>query len=300
VSAKKSALGKGLDALLGGDDDFDVFNGDEEARKEAGIVEIPLDLIKANPEQPRKHFSQELLLELADSIKSQGIISPILVKPSGDEYIIVAGERRYRASRLAGKESIPVIIRDFTEEETLEIALIENIQRQDLSPMEEAKAYRHMMEKLDMTQQEVADKVGKKRSTVANSLRLLNLTEEVQESLEKGEISAGHARSLLSLMNPSDQTLLHQRIVEQGLSVRETERQASQLNQGNKSTKTAEKPKETEPLSKDPHVRDIEQNFIDRLGTKVKLKGSLHKGKIEIDYHSGDDLERLMDLILEK
>lgn len=299
MSAKKSALGKGLDALLG-DDEFDVFGGDEEARKEAGVKELSLEDIEANPDQPRKHFSQESLLELADSIKSQGVIAPILVKPdsAGHGYIIVAGERRFRASRLAGKEKIPVIIRDFTEEETLEIALIENIQRQDLTPIEEAKAYRHLMEKLNMTQQEVAHKVGKNRSTVANSLRLLNLAQGVQKSLETGELTAGHARALLALMNPSDQTLLHQRIVEQGLSVRETERQASQLNQGIKKEVTKEQKSTPAFSEKDPHVRDIEQNFIDKLGTKVQLKGSLHKGKIEIDYLSPDDLERLMELIL--
>jgi len=297
VSAKKSALGKGLNALLG-DDDFDVFGGDEEAKKEAGVLEVSLDEIHANPEQPRKHFEQERLLELADSIKSQGVISPILLKPNPQGgFIIVAGERRFRASRLAGVDKIPAIVREFSEEETLEIALIENIQRQDLSPIEEAKAYRHLMEKLDMTQQEVAEKVGKKRSTVANSLRLLNLTDEVQQSLEEGLVSAGHARALLSLMNPSDQMLLHKRICEQGLSVREAERQAGQLNQGIKKEVKPDKTSST-ITPRDPHVRDIEQNFIDKLGTKVQLKGSLKKGKIEIDYLSSDDLERLMELIL--
>lgn len=297
MSAKKSALGKGLDALLG-DDDFDVFGGDEEARKEAGVLELPLDRLKANPDQPRKTFPQESLIELADSIKIQGVISPILVKEDGQgDYIIVAGERRFRASRLAGMETVPVLVRDLNEEETLEIALIENIQRQDLTAMEEAKAYRQMMDRLDMTQQEVAQRVGKKRSTVANSLRLLNLTPEIQQAVDEQQISAGHARTLLSLVNPSDQSLLYQRILDQGISVREAEKQAGQLNQGIK-TQEQKAEKKAEPSQRDPHLRQIEQDFIDKLGTRVKLKGTLDKGKIEVDYLSGDDLERLMEIIL--
>lgn len=296
MSAKKSALGKGLDALLG-DDDFDVFGGDEEARKDAGVLEVELEKIQPNPSQPRKSFSQETLLELADSIKNQGVISPVLVKPQGDGYVIVAGERRFRASQLAGKKTLPVIIRDLSEEETLEIALVENIQRQDLTAMEEAKAYRQMMDRLNCTQQDVADKVGKKRSTVANSLRLLNLSQEIQDSMDKGEISAGHARGLLSLMNPSDQELLFQRIREQGLSVRETEKQASQMNQGIRQEPAPEK-ESGAPQRKNPHVREIEQQFLTKLGTRVQLKGSLDKGKIEISYLSADDLDRLMEIIL--
>jgi ParB family chromosome partitioning protein len=296
VCAKKSALGKGLSALLG-DDEIDLSIASEEQIAHAGIVRIPLERIVANPDQPRKNFSQESLIELADSIKVQGVISPILVKPGKDDnYIIVAGERRFRASRLAGIEDIPVMIRDLSDEETLEIALIENIQRQDLTPLEEARAYRQMMERLDMTQQEVAEKVGKNRSTVANSLRLLNLASDIQPSLDDGSISAGHARALLSLMNPADQTLLHKRIIHHGLSVREAEKQAAQLNNGVK--KEIKEKKETSIIDRDPHIRGIEQDFIDKLGTKVQLKGSLNNGRIEIDYLSSDDLDRLMQLIL--
>jgi ParB family transcriptional regulator, chromosome partitioning protein len=297
VSAKKSALGKGLGALLQ-DEDFDVLNGGDIApANSSGAKEISLSEITPNPHQPRRHFNEDALRELADSIRSQGVISPLIVAPKAiGGYEIIAGERRFRASRLAGLENVPVIIReDLSEENKLGIALIENVQREDLTAIEEAKAYREMMEQLDLTQQDVAELVGKKRATVANSLRLLNLSEEMQGAVDEGVITAGHARSILSVVNPADQTLLFNRIKENGYSVREAEKQAGELNRG---IKTAVQEKNPSPsFGKDPHILSIEQRFIDHFGTKVQLKGSLKKGKIEIDYYSADDLDRILEVL---
>jgi ParB family chromosome partitioning protein len=298
MSAKKSALGRGLGALLQ-DDDFDVLSGGTGVEGRAGVKEINLSEITPNPHQPRKLFNEDSLDELAESIKSQGVISPLIVAPRGvgAGYEIVAGERRFRASKLAGLETIPVIIRDdLSEENRLGIALIENVQREDLTAMEEARAYKDMMEQLDLTQQEISELVGKKRATVANSLRLLNLPKEMQDGIDSGDISAGHARSILSVVNPADQTLLFNRIKESGFSVREAERQAAELNRGVKST-GGEKTPDSTPAAKDPHIMTIEQQFIDHFGTKVQLKGSLKKGKIEIDYYSADDLERILEVL---
>lgn len=296
MSVKKSALGKGLDALLG-DENIDVFGGNEEAKAEAGVTEIPLYKVKANPDQPRKFFDQSSLQELSESIKKQGVLSPILVKPSGDDYIIVAGERRFRASQLAKMESIPVIIRKFSIEEQLEIALIENIQREDLTPVEEAKAYKHLMDTLTLTQQEVAEKVSKSRAAVANSLRLLNLSDNMLDSVDKGEISAGHARSILSVVNPADQEILYNRVVNDGLSVRESEAMSRELNEGKRSGKSSEKPKTQTNNLKDADIISLEQRLIDKLGTKVQIKGTAKKGSVVISYLSTDDLERLLGLI---
>jgi len=297
VSAKKSALGKGLGALLQ-DEDFDVLNGGDLAPSEsAGVREIALSEISANPHQPRTHFNEDALRELSDSIKSQGVISPLIVAPKAvGGYEIIAGERRFRASRLAGLETVPVIIReDLSEENKLGIALIENVQREDLTAIEEAKAYREMMEQLDLTQQDVAELVGKKRATVANSLRLLNLPEEMQSAVDNGVITAGHARSILSVVNPADQVLLFNRIRDNGYSVREAEKQAGELNRG---IKAPSQEKGAVPSAgKDPHILSIEQRFIDHFGTKVQLRGSLNKGKIEIDYYSPDDLDRILEVL---
>ena len=298
MSVKKSALGKGLGALLQ-DEDFDVLNGGDLTPAEgAGIREVALAEISANPHQPRKHFNEDSLRELADSIKSQGVISPLIIAPKAvGGYEIIAGERRFRASQIAGLEMVPAVIRDdLNEESRLGIALIENIQREDLTAIEEAKAYKEMMERLDLTQQEVAELVGKKRATVANSLRLLNLSEEMQQAVDEGVISAGHARSILSVVNPADQTLLFNRIRDEGYSVREAEKQAGELNRGMKKEFSGKS--ENGPLSgKDPHILHIEQRFIDHFGTKVQLKGSLKKGKIEIDYYSPDDLDRILEVL---
>ncbi|MDA3957437.1 ParB/RepB/Spo0J family partition protein [Oceanispirochaeta sp.] len=293
MSKKKALGGMGLDALLSLDDSKQD-NIDIHVDIRDSVEDLLIDSIRTNPDQPRKIFSEDSLQELANSIQSRGVIQPIIVEKSAQGYEIVAGERRYRASLLVGKKTIPAIVRDFTEEEKLEIALIENIQREDLTAIEEAKAFRNLMDSLDMSQQEVADKVGKKRSTVANSLRLLNLPADVQESLNLGVITAGHARAILAVLNPADQKIFHSRIRDEGLSVRESERMVEDLNQGKR---PQSREKATLPKNKVPEILGIEQKFIDHFGTRVQVKGNLKKGKIEISYFSEDDLERIFDLI---
>ena len=288
----KNALGKGIDALFGDSgENRDIGNIDE-----SSVTVLPVKKIQAANDQPRKMFTEEALRELADSIKQKGILQPVLVRPHEGEYQIVAGERRFRAAKLAGLEEIPVIISEISDNEKLEIALIENIQREDLTPIEEAEAYKHMIDTLSISQEEVAEKVGKKRSTVTNSLRLLKLSDDMQKAINDGEMTAGHARALLSVLNPADQRILFNRICTQGLSVRETERQASALNSG--SRKTSDKEKKPAVKARDFDIKNMEQKFIDALGTKVQVKGDLKHGKIEISYFSKDDLERVYDLIV--
>lgn len=291
----KKALGRGIEALIQQDDDSKELP--KEIERE--VSTLPLRKIRANAEQPRKSFNEEALQELADSIRNQGLIQPIIVDEAGDDgtHAIIAGERRFRAARLAGLSDIPVIVRSFTHEQQLEIALVENIQREDLNPIEEAQAYKHLMDTMELSQDAIARKVGKKRSTVANSLRLLKLPEEMRDSLVKGDISSGHARAILSVLNPADQRILYARILKDGLSVRETEEQASALNKGMRATSSS---KDSPATSRSPEIRGIEQKFLDALGTKVSIKGNLKKGKIEIAYYSMDDLERLFDIISDR
>lgn len=285
----KKALGKGIDALLSlhGDDGTDPQKGQE--------LEVSIEKLIPNPDQPRKAFHDDALRELADSIQEQGIIQPIIVEEGQDgSYLIVAGERRYRASKMAGLEKVPVLVRSFTREQKLEIALIENIQREDLNPIEEAQAYKQLMDSHELSQDALAKRIGKKRSTVANALRLLKMSDEMQQALVDGSITAGHARAILSVVNPADQMILFSRILNDGLSVRNAEVMSFELNKGQRGEKH-----KAEKLSKklDPEIQQIEQKLIDILGTKVQLKGSLKTGKIEISYYSMDDLERVFDLL---
>lgn len=301
---KKAALGKGLDALLSIDQDFDIIGnrpvgGDSSGSdiKNNGIVLIPLEQLSPNPEQPRTFFDEDALRELSASIKQQGVIQPILVerKDNSNQYQIIAGERRFRAAQLAELVEIPAIIREFTREEKLEIALIENIQRENLSPLEEAKAYKNLMDELQITQQDVADRVGKNRSTVANSLRLLKLPEDLQQAINNQTLSAGHARAILSLNNPAEQQMLARIIMDKGLSVREAESLASRWNLGDHESLAGER--NIQKISyKDPDLVQVEEMLIEKLGTKVQIKGSGRKGKIEIAYYSSDDLQRVLDL----
>ncbi len=272
--SKRSALGKGLGSLIPQTEETEVIQN-------SGVANIAINLIRPNPNQPRKTFKEDALVELADSIKQQGIIQPIIVEKDGDRYNIIAGERRFRAARMAGLFEIPVIIRKYTDEEKLEAALIENIQRENLNAIEEAKGYQMLMNTLHINQDEVSKKVGKKRSTVANSLRLLNLPEDIQDALVEGKITAGHARTLLSVVNPSDMRILYSRILNDSLSVREAEKQASALNHGERNSSPREEKPKPAP---DPEISRMEQQFIDALGTKVTVKGGLKKGKIEISY----------------
>ena len=296
--SKRKALGQGLDALLGSE--IDLNSAEASNGRIDGLRMRSVDELQPNPDQPREHFNQESLAELAESIKQQGVIQPILAEIRADgSYLIVAGERRWRASALAGLTDIPVIVRDFTAEQKLEIALVENVQRENLTPLEEARAYRHIMDKLGLSQQEVADKVGKNRSTVANSLRLLKLPDTMRSSIEDGSLSAGHARALLSVTNPADQELLYKKILDRSLSVRDAEAMATDMNRGHKGGERSSRLKNPVPVERDPELESIEQKFIEKLGTRVAMRGSLKKGRMEISWFSQDDLDRLYGILID-
>ncbi|HOT61716.1 MAG TPA: ParB/RepB/Spo0J family partition protein [Treponemataceae bacterium] len=312
---KSGGLGRGLDALLEGTGALDVGRGGTalgSAGNSAGAAgtsgagsELFVDpsLLKPNPHQPRREFDETALRELADSIREHGIIQPIIVEEAGDgSYFIIAGERRTRAARLAGLSKVPVVVKKFSEERKLEVALIENIQRENLNPIEEAQAYHQLMALGNLSQEEAATRVGKNRSTVANALRLLKLPEDIASSLASGQITAGHARAILAVLNPADQRILFGRIVGNGLSVRDAERMAAELNAGSRASSPAPaaKAKTEKDAMKDIEVRNMEQRFIDALGTKVTVKGSLEKGTIEIAYFSRDDLDRIYELIMSR
>lgn len=284
----KKALGRGISALLP-DDDFTP----PRAENSEEVLQVVLEKLSPNPDQPRKTFNNESIEELSESIKTQGIIQPLLVEKKDDRYFIIVGERRFRAAQKAGLEAVPVIVRDFTNEERLEVGIIENIQREDLNPLEEAEAYEHLIQEIGISQEEVAVKVGKKRSTITNSLRLLKLPDEIKKGIQKNEISAGHARAILSVTNPADQKILFRRIVDQGFSVREAEKAAQDFNKGKRIKASG---KSGTDQRKSPELQEIESRFIDCLGTKVSVKGTLEKGKLIIDYFSSDDLERLYNL----
>ena len=288
--ASKYGLGKGLDALLSGTE------ADETRPEGGGELRIPLDKVRANPNQPRKAFDEDALQELAASIREHGIIQPLVVEDAGDgTYVIVAGERRSRAARIAGLREVPAVVRNYSDERRLEVALIENVQREDLNPIEEAAAYKKLMELTGLSQEEVAARVGKSRPAVANALRLLKLPEDMQGAVAAGQLSSGHARAILSVVNPADQRVLFGRIVGDSVSVRDAEKLAGDLNGGIRaaSAKTAE-PK---PKDRPNELLAMEQKFIDALGTKVAISGGLKRGSIRIDYYSMDDLDRLYTIL---
>ncbi len=281
----KRALGRGIDALL---------SGEPEAGGISSVANIPIASLKISGEQPRRNFSEQTLQELARSIESKGVLQPILAEAAGqNEYVIVAGERRYRAAKIAGLKEIPVLIRSFSDLEKTEIALVENLQREDLTPVEEAQGYQTLIDAGKLTQEEVARRVGKNRSTVANSLRLLKLPGFILEALDQLRLSAGHARALLSLEEPSDQETLFHQIIDRELSVREAERRAAKLRE--RKTKDRSSPPS---VTKSPELSSIEQRLIERLGTKVNIRGSEAKGKVEISYFSLDDLDRIYSIIV--
>lgn len=305
MAKQESRLGKGLSALFNdtasdfGESDVTDVPVTSGSNVQAGTpVMVDVSKLKPNPFQPRTEFNDEALEELAESIKLHGVIQPILVEDAGDgTYYIIAGERRTRAAKLAGLEQIPVVFNTFSDEKKLEVALIENIQRENLNPIDEARAYQQLMQLSNLSQEEAALRVGKKRSTVANALRLLKLPEDMLNAVAAGTISAGHARALLSVSNPSDQRILFARITGSNMSVREAEQYAAELN-GEKA-QSAKKPKQPEK-PKDPDISFIEQQFLIALGTKVTLKGSLEKGTIQIDYFSRQDLDRLYEIFVKE
>jgi ParB family chromosome partitioning protein len=297
--ASKHGLGRGLSALLPKDEDLPAGLGEKPGPVAAPgtapgeqALKIPLEKIKPNPNQPRKHFDEGDLAELADSIRSHGILQPLLVEDDGaGRWIIVAGERRWRAARLAGLAEVPAFVRNYSEEKRREVALIENVQRADLNPMEEAGAYKALMDLTGLSQDDIAGRVGKNRSTVANALRLLKLPPAAREALEKGDITAGHGRALLSVNNEAARERLLAEILQKGLSVREVETRAAALN---KAGAAKAKPAATK---RDPELNAMEDRFRERLGTKVAINGDMRQGSISIEYYSMDDLDRLLGLL---
>lgn len=287
----KKGLGRGLDSLFGAFDN----NEEEENNISSAItektnepIEIEIGLIDRNLEQPRKNFDEKALNELAVSIREHGVIQPIIVKKEGERYIIVAGERRWRAARLASLKTIPCIVRNYTEKQISEIAIIENLQREDLNPIESAKAIKNLMNQYQMTQEEVADKIGKSRSAITNTLRLLNLPEAIINLVETNKLSAGHARALLGLEDTVKQKQIALVAIEKQLSVRDVENLVRE----------AEKPvKNTEKKEKSLELKDFENKIKRYLSTKVQIKGNDVKGKIIIDYYSKNDLDRIYDLL---
>lgn len=279
---KKKGLGKGLGALL--TDENSSIDSDS-------IVELKIMDVEPNRNQPRKTFDEENIAELADSIKQNGIITPILVSEAENGYYsIIAGERRWRAAKIAGLKTIPAIVKKFDNEKLYEISLIENLQREDLSPVEEALGYKKLMEDYNLTQEDVSYKVSKSRSSVANALRLLNLSKPVLEFLESSKISVGHAKVLLSVQNEKIQLKLANLVYDNNLSVRELEAEIKKLN------KPAKKEKE-EDLNVKLAFQNMEKIISDSLGTKVKIVNKNNKGKIQIEYYSNGDLERIAKII---
>lgn len=284
----KKGLGRGLNALLQSDE---PISSEVKVQGQETVSELKIMDIEPNTTQPRKDFDDEKISELADSIKEHGVITPILVQKSENGfYKIIAGERRWRASKLAGKKTIPAIIKDYNKEEFYEVSLIENLQRQDLNPVEEALGYKRLMDEFGFTQEEVAKKLSKSRSSVANSLRLLNLEKEVMELLREGKISTGHAKVLLGLSDKKRQVALSKEVAEKELSVRQLE---------NLIKADTQKPKKE--IKKDLNLRlafeDAEKRFSNIFSTKVQIVDKKGKGKITIDYYSKEDLDRITKLL---
>ena len=300
MPVKKSGLGKGLDSLIPNKNVKSAkpsVKADEkkatpkEEILEAGPIMVKINKVEPNREQPRKDFDEDALMELADSIKQFGVLQPILVQKKKDYYEIIAGERRWRAAKLAGLKEVPIIVKEFTEQEIVEISLIENIQRENLNPIEEAMAYKRLMEEFQLKQDEVAGKVSKSRAGITNSLRLLKLDPRVQKMLEEEMISTGHARALLAITNKDQQYEIAQKVFDEKLSVRETEKLVKDIMNPKKRVEKVQD-SATEAI-----YRGLEERIKGILGTKVSIhRSGKQKGKIEIEYYSQDELERIMDL----
>ncbi len=286
----KKGLGRGLESLFGFYDNVEEPQDTTPTAKEnKGVVEVNINKISPNPNQPRKNFDQEALQELANSIKVHGVIQPLVVNKKGDGYMIIAGERRWRACRLAGVTSIPVIVKNYTEKQIKEIALIENLQREDLNPIEASRAIKQLMDEYKLTQESVAERIGKSRSNITNTLRLLSLSPEVVEMIEKNRLSAGHARALVVVEDANAQIRLAKQACDGKMSVRELE----------KAVKIFLNPGKTKPVAKEQSI-ELKELITDMqrvFATKVSAIGNDNKGRIYIDYYSRDDLDRLSDLI---
>ncbi|AZK45592.1 ParB/RepB/Spo0J family partition protein [Paenibacillus lentus] len=274
-------LGKGLDALI---PSLSIQEDDK-------VVDIPLNQLRANPYQPRKTFDEDAIRELAESIRQHGVIQPIIVRSVLKGYEIIAGERRYRASQYCGNDTIPAVVRSFSDQQVMEIALIENLQRENLNAMEIAVAYQGLMDQFQLTQEELSLKVGKSRSHIANFLRLLSLPEEVKEYVSRGTLSMGHARALVGLKDATIIKELAKQCIDHEWSVRELEDAVQQLDRKKKDKQ------KTINQKRDPYIEEVEGNLRERFKTTVKIKPSKDKGKIEINYYSQQDLQRLLDLL---
>ena len=273
--AKKFGLGKGLNQLI--------------PEEEEIVTVLNINKIKANKKQPRKYFDEEKLVLLSESIKEHGMIQPIIVQKDGEDYCIIAGERRWRAAKKASFKEVPVIVMDIADSTVLEVSLIENIQRQDLNPIEEASAFKRLIHDFKLTQEELAKKIGKSRTSIANTMRLIHLDERVQQFLIEEILSEGHGRALLGLENTEDQYIAAQKVIDEGLSVRETESLVASFH---KVKPVARK------MKMDPYYKDIEKRLAKSMGTKVLLKPKAkNKGKIEIEYYSMEDLNRLLEYL---
>lgn len=283
--AKKFGLGKGLGALIPED------NIEEEKKEKGGIINIELKDIKANKKQPRKFFDNNKLNELAESVKEHGIIQPLILKKEEKGYSIIAGERRYRAAKIAELTEVPALIMDISDEKLLQVSLIENIQREDLNPIEEGLAYERLLKEFALTQEELSKTMGKSRTTITNTMRLLKLDDRVKEYVMEGVISEGHGRAILPLENEA-QYEIAQKIIDNSLSVRETEKLVKKILNDAVEEKTSERRK---PLN--PYYKDVRDRLQDHFGTKVNLNANKNKGKIEIEYYSEEDLQRILDII---
>lgn len=273
---RRAGLGRGLGALLPGAGD-------------TRVVDLPIAQIRPNPHQPRKEFGADELAELSESIREIGLLQPVVVRPTPEGYELLVGERRLRAARMAGVERIPAIVRDAEDKEALEQALVENLQRQDLRPLEEAYAFRSLLEVFELTQEEVARRVGKSRVHVTNTLRLLDLPDEVRELLERGLLSAGHARAVLAIKDPTLQAAAARRAVDEGLSVRQVEAMS----------RRGSRPAGTTGGRKPSTFPDLEEALSDRLGTVVRVESGRGRGRISIAFGSREDLDRIAAILLE-
>lgn len=295
---KKKGLGKGLDSLIPDNKSIKSVTPDKsveakkEAEEKAGVQTMKINEVEPNRDQPRKNFDEDALLELSDSIKQFGVLQPLLVRKRKDYYEIIAGERRWRAAKIAGVKEVPVIVKEYTDQEILEIGLIENIQRENLNPIEEAIAFKRLLEEFNLKQDEVAERVSKSRTAVTNSMRLLKLSDKVQQMIIDDMISTGHARALLAIDDPELQYTLANKIFDEKLSVRETEKLVKEI-------KNPKKPKEKKVMENAFIYQDLEEKMKGVFGTKVSIasKGK-GKGKIEIEYYSDDELEHLFDMVM--
>lgn len=284
----KKGLGKGLNSLFN-EEDIEEVTSEITKSSEGDIKKVRMSLIEPNKKQPRRHFDEEKITALADSIKEHGLIQPIIITPSDNNmYKIVAGERRWRAAKKANLKEIPAVIRKYSEEQVAEIALIENLQRENLNPIEEAIGYNLLMDEFNLTQELISQRVGKSRSAIANSLRLLSLEDEIQKMLILGTLTSGHARAILSLDDKELRIALSKHIIEDNLNVRQAEALAKQLQ------KKKPQKKKSEKTPYDIEIEKIQNTLSSAMGTKVRINHTAKKGKIEIEYYGNEDLERVL------